>query len=214
MTTDLEQKNVDLFEVGRDKPLAGEGEPLPTDTFVRWAIGPEPLYLNFSEPTILNLQNKEWKDDYVVIPKPATNGSWIYLLIIGNATGLPPNPNPRQFIAAAHPVSLIPINHPIHRSSDPKNNRISRSTFTATISRSSSNPLPLSTYPADHQTSNSTSTIPPVGTSSSSPAVASLSSLSKPIILALGSSIATSPGTPPRGSRCRYWSRRMNCGRS
>ena len=110
MTTDLTVPNVDQFAVGRDAPLPNEGEPLPNDTFLRWAIGPKNLYLNFSDPTILNLKNKQWDPDYVVIPKNFAEGSWIYLLIFGTALGLPPSQ--RQFIPAAHPVSPNPIINP------------------------------------------------------------------------------------------------------
>ena len=112
MTTDLTVPNVDRFDVGRDTPKPGEGEPLPNDLFVRWAIGPKFLYLNFSDPTVLNLKNKEWDPDYVVIPKNVSEGSWIYLLIFGNSTGLPPSE--RQAIPAAHPVSRNSTIHPLN----------------------------------------------------------------------------------------------------
>ena len=71
--------------------------------FVRWAIGPKALYLNFSDPTILNLENKEWDPDYVVIPKNIPEGEWIYMIIFGNTTSIPSNA--RATIPAAHPVS-------------------------------------------------------------------------------------------------------------
>lgn len=104
--TDLTVPNEERFAVGTDTPGKGEGKPLPSDPFVRWAIGPKNLYLNFSDPTILNLDNKQWNPDYVVIPKPFPEDSWIYLLIWGAAAGVPPSA--RRTIPAAHPVSLLP----------------------------------------------------------------------------------------------------------
>ncbi|KAL8704103.1 MAG: hypothetical protein Q9201_002737 [Fulgogasparrea decipioides] len=92
----------DLFDVGIDKPVPGH--PLPNDSFFRWAIGPRNLYVNFSEPTVLNLHNEQWNPNYVVIPKDYPEGGWVYLIIYGNATGVPPRA--RRFRPAAHPVSL------------------------------------------------------------------------------------------------------------
>ena len=98
-------RDQDIFGVGVDRPGPGEGQPLPNDSFFRWAIGPRPLYLNLSEPTILNLENQQWNPDYVVIPKDFPEDSWVYLIIYGNATGVPSGA--RLTIPAAHPVSLI-----------------------------------------------------------------------------------------------------------
>ena len=103
---DLTVPNEERFAVGTDTPAPGQGKPLPNDPFVRWAIGPKNLYLNFSDPTILNLDKKQWNPDYVVIPKPFPEDSWIYLLIWGAAAGVPPSQ--RRTIPAAHPVSLLP----------------------------------------------------------------------------------------------------------
>ncbi|KAL8731715.1 MAG: hypothetical protein Q9181_004204 [Wetmoreana brouardii] len=96
--------NQDLFDVGIDGPTAGQGHPLPNDSFVRWAIGPRNLYVNFSEPTVLNLHKKQWNPDYVVIPKDYPDGGWVYLIIYGNVTGVPSRA--RRTIPAAHPLHL------------------------------------------------------------------------------------------------------------
>lgn len=104
--TDLD-RNQDLFEVGLDAPGPGQGHPLPNDQFRRWAIGPRPLYLNFSDPTILNLQNTNYKADYVVIPQDVPEGGWIYMIIYGNATGTGAPVGSRLLASVAHPVSLI-----------------------------------------------------------------------------------------------------------
>ncbi|KAL8929073.1 MAG: hypothetical protein Q9172_000616 [Xanthocarpia lactea] len=100
----LDQPNDDLFHTGVDPPVPGQGRPLPSDMFVRWAIGPKALFVNFSDPTILNLENKEWDPDYVVIPKNIPEGNWIYMIIFGNTTSIPSMA--RRTIPAAHPIHL------------------------------------------------------------------------------------------------------------
>ncbi|KAI4200170.1 MAG: hypothetical protein LQ350_004131 [Teloschistes chrysophthalmus] len=104
-TLDLD-RNQDLFEVGLDAPGPGQGHPLPNDQFRRWAIGPRPLYLNFSDPTILNLQNTNYKADYVVIPQDVPEGGWIYMIIYGNATGTGAPVGSRLLASVAHPLHL------------------------------------------------------------------------------------------------------------
>ncbi|KAL8952388.1 MAG: hypothetical protein Q9222_001697 [Ikaeria aurantiellina] len=96
--------NDELFGVGGVNPVPGQGHPLPSDLFFRWAIGPRNLYLNYSEPTIMNLDKKQWNPDYVVIPKDYPEGSWVYMVIYGNTTDV--QPMGRQLIPAAHPIHL------------------------------------------------------------------------------------------------------------
>ncbi|KAL9582234.1 MAG: hypothetical protein Q9212_003409 [Teloschistes hypoglaucus] len=105
-TTDLD-RNQDLFEVGLDASAPGQGHPLPNDEFRRWAIGPRPLYLNLSDPTILDLQDTNYKADYVVIPQDVPEGGWIYMIIYGNATGTGAPVGNRLLASVAHPVSLV-----------------------------------------------------------------------------------------------------------
>lgn len=93
------------FEVGLEFPQPPNGRPKPNDIFVRWAIGAEPMFLNFSDPTILNLKNKVWAPEKVVIPKNYPVGSWVYLIITGAKPPVPGDPN-RQFARAAHPIHL------------------------------------------------------------------------------------------------------------
>lgn len=91
----------DTFDVGVMGPT---GQPPPLyGMFRRWAIGGEPLWLNFSEPTILNLHTKHWADNLVVVPEDFDENSWVYLLIIGKETSK--KDSARQFLSAAHPVS-------------------------------------------------------------------------------------------------------------
>jgi Multicopper oxidase len=101
--TNFLQEIKDIFEVGLQMPPPNGGRPLPTDQFSRWAIGRVPLWLNFSDPTIQNLDNTTFNSDYVVIPQNAPKDAWIYLIILSNDTDIP-DPT-RRFVPAAHPVS-------------------------------------------------------------------------------------------------------------
>ena len=96
------------FEVGLGKLLPPNGHPKPNDIFARWAIGAEPMFLNFSDPTIVNLKNKVWAPEKVVIPKNYPVGSWVYLIITvpPPSTGPPPNFPNRSFVPVAHPIHL------------------------------------------------------------------------------------------------------------
>ncbi|KAJ3524320.1 hypothetical protein NM208_g12103 [Fusarium decemcellulare] len=80
-----------------DRPALG-------DNFTWWSFGDDPLWLNFSDPTILNLDNKTWSKDYVVIHDNNKDG-WVYLVITAPASpqvGLPG----RSFFPVAHPLHL------------------------------------------------------------------------------------------------------------
>lgn len=94
--------NDTLFEVGLDPYVEGQGHPLPNDAFVRWAMAPKAMYLNFSDPTVLNLRNTKWNPDYAVIPKDYPEDSWIYMVIYTNRTSIPSSG--RRTVPAAHPV--------------------------------------------------------------------------------------------------------------
>lgn len=97
------------FEVGfspyTDRP--------PWGNISRWQMGQHPLWLNFSDPTILNLHKKasesNWpsKPDLAVVTESNANTpeSWIYLMI--TATKFPFSGERRinRFVPAAHPVS-------------------------------------------------------------------------------------------------------------
>lgn len=77
-------------------------------------MGKHPLWLNFSDPTILNLHTKsdeaywESKPDLAVVSESNANTaeSWIYLMI--TATKFPFSGEKRinRFVPAAHPVSI------------------------------------------------------------------------------------------------------------
>ena len=123
------------FEIGLEVPEFPNGRPKPSDLFYRWSMGREPMWLNFSDPTVLNLNNHDWPAQKVVIPKDYPEGSWVYLII----TSAPPavlEDKDRVFVAAAHPVSFHEMIARIRLTQPPI-----RCIFTATISLFYSNPL-------------------------------------------------------------------------
>ncbi|TAQ86576.1 hypothetical protein B7494_g5097 [Chlorociboria aeruginascens] len=89
------------FDVGLQ---AAPHKPQLSDNFTRWTMGDVPLWLNFSDPTILNLNNKTWNPDYVVIPEDMPENAWIYLLI--TADDMDNKWLNRTFVAVAHPLHL------------------------------------------------------------------------------------------------------------
>ena len=58
--------------------------------------------LNFSDPTILNLDNTTFNPEYAVIPENYTAG-YVFLVITSQNLTNPPNKNP---VKAAHPIHL------------------------------------------------------------------------------------------------------------
>jgi hypothetical protein len=72
-------------------------------------MGSMPMYLNFSDPTILNFhqKNKVWPPQFGVVGQSGSaikEDSWIYLII--TATGFPFGTPGKNFVPAAHPVSF------------------------------------------------------------------------------------------------------------
>jgi hypothetical protein len=103
LTGDIEQ-NIDLFKLGKDNR---PGRPAATDNFSWWSFGDVPLWLDFSNPTIINLHNTTWNPDYVVIPENLNENSWVYLVITApSANDIGKNAK-RSFFPVAHPVCLI-----------------------------------------------------------------------------------------------------------
>ena len=72
-----------VFDVGLTN-ASGEAPPL-YGQFRRWTLGPQPMWLNFSDPTVLNLDRRpeDFDPRYVVIPEDYPADSWVYLLIVG-----------------------------------------------------------------------------------------------------------------------------------
>lgn len=70
-----------------------------------WSFGEKPLWLDFGNPTIMNLGNKTWDPDYVVIEEDHKD-DWVYLVITAPTTNQTQYAQ-RSFVSVAHPVSLV-----------------------------------------------------------------------------------------------------------
>ena len=107
------------FDVGIQDALKQEDRekfPHLYGMFGRWAIGDRPLWLNFSNPSIKQLDKDvdKWNETAVVIPEGCSEDSWIYLLITGNTTqnqAEEGSKKARRLIPAAHSVSLNITQH-------------------------------------------------------------------------------------------------------
>jgi len=93
------------FDLGKD---GLQGRPTPSDNFSWWSFGENPLWLNFSNPTIINLHNETWDQDYVVIPEEYPENSWVYLVITAPSSAQVGR-DKRSFFPVAHPVGLTRI---------------------------------------------------------------------------------------------------------
>lgn len=106
--------NIDLdtksqFDIGLSK-FAHRPELM--DNFTWWAFGENPLWLNFSNPTILNLKNTTWNPDYAVdlVVPDEKKDKWVYIAITAPPAPMKTKPN-RAFAPVAHPVSHNPTLH-------------------------------------------------------------------------------------------------------
>jgi len=70
--------------------------------FRRWDLTDYPLWLNFSNPTILNLKNTTWNNEYCIVDYNYDD-QWVYLVVTGNSTH---NSLNKTQIPAAHPIHL------------------------------------------------------------------------------------------------------------
>ncbi|KAL1636233.1 hypothetical protein SLS56_001212 [Neofusicoccum ribis] len=68
----------------------------------RWDLTDTPLWLDFSNPTILNLENTTWNPEYAVIDYNYDRG-YVYLVITANLERLGEN---KTEIPAGHPIHL------------------------------------------------------------------------------------------------------------
>uniref|UniRef100_A0A0C4DHY1 Lcc2 n=1 Tax=Fusarium oxysporum (strain Fo5176) TaxID=660025 RepID=A0A0C4DHY1_FUSOF len=75
------------------------------DNFTWWAFGENPLWLNFSNPTILNLKNTTWNPDYAVdlVVPDSKKDKWVYIAITAPPAPIQTKPN-RAFAPVAHPI--------------------------------------------------------------------------------------------------------------
>ncbi|KAL8791999.1 MAG: hypothetical protein Q9195_005417 [Heterodermia aff. obscurata] len=105
------EQGYNTFQVG----LSDKGPRAPWGNISRWQMGDHPLWLNFSNPTILNIPwdrkgpKKDWRNDPTLSDLAVvdelnanTKDSWIYLLI--TATKFPfGNFKTGSFVPASHP---------------------------------------------------------------------------------------------------------------
>ncbi|KAL2055956.1 hypothetical protein ABVK25_003598 [Lepraria finkii] len=68
----------------------------------RWDLTDTPLWLNFSNPTILNLGNTTWNPEYAIIGENYDRG-YVYLVITSELIRKDPT---KGFTPAAHPIHL------------------------------------------------------------------------------------------------------------
>lgn len=85
--------------------VAHKNRPEENNNFFWWALGDHPLWLNFSDPTLLNLDTNTWPNDYVVLSKNGTAETWVYLVVTGPPKDQPGKPD-RSFFPVAHPMHL------------------------------------------------------------------------------------------------------------
>ncbi|KAI1206116.1 multicopper oxidase-domain-containing protein [Annulohypoxylon truncatum] len=84
--------------------------PAPADNFLFWSFGKNPLWLNFSNPTILNLNNASFDPDYVIVYDNTTENDpnnpsrWVYMVITAPDTSQVDSK--KTFVPAAHPLHL------------------------------------------------------------------------------------------------------------
>jgi hypothetical protein len=69
----------------QDLTVATDGGPVEQQHgFHRWEIGPEPMWLDWADPTIENLDNTTWNPEYdVILEHSAGTGQWgwVYFII-------------------------------------------------------------------------------------------------------------------------------------
>ncbi|KAI9758556.1 MAG: hypothetical protein M4579_003048 [Chaenotheca gracillima] len=93
-----------IFQAGLTTATKENNWTLPHGNFSRWDLGSSPLWLNFTDPTVLHTKQTIWKDDLVVVPQNYAADSWVYLIV--TATGFPFGAPERRFVTAAHPIHL------------------------------------------------------------------------------------------------------------
>ncbi|KAJ4329018.1 hypothetical protein N0V84_000590 [Fusarium piperis] len=96
---DLNNRSKD-FDIGLDTV---DDRPITGNNFSWWSFGENPLWLDFSKPTITGLhRTNPWPKDYVVVPAENRDG-WVYLVITA----------PKASVAGKKRV-FAPVAHPLH----------------------------------------------------------------------------------------------------
>ena len=96
----------DNFEIGVEWP--DENYTVPHGNFSRWDLLPTPMWLNFSDPAIDHLGDKNWNpDEYCLVTEDYDKESWVYIIMtaqdVGGKTG---DTGKRYFVPVAHPMHL------------------------------------------------------------------------------------------------------------
>ncbi|EEU37368.1 uncharacterized protein NECHADRAFT_86298 [Fusarium vanettenii 77-13-4] len=88
------------FDIGLEKV---ENRPALGNNFSWWSFGDNPLWVDFSKPTITGLNRTDpWPKDYVVVPAENKDG-WVYLVITA----------PNTTVAGKKKI-FAPVAHPLH----------------------------------------------------------------------------------------------------
>ncbi|RSL57610.1 hypothetical protein CEP54_008216 [Fusarium duplospermum] len=88
------------FDIGLDTV---DDRPVGGNNFSWWSFGENPLWVDFSNPTITGLNRTDpWPKDYVVVPAE-NQGGWVYLVITA----------PKASVAGKKRV-FAPVAHPLH----------------------------------------------------------------------------------------------------
>ncbi|KAF8542012.1 multicopper oxidase-domain-containing protein [Trichophaea hybrida] len=70
--------------------------------FNRWEVGGAPMWLDWANPAIVNLDNTTWNDEYDVTVENGGSGGWVYFIIQGIFKTHPG----RRGVRVAHPIHL------------------------------------------------------------------------------------------------------------
>ncbi|KAI8653708.1 Laccase 2 [Fusarium sp. Ph1] len=88
------------FDIGLENV---ENRPVAGNNFSWWSFGENPLWVDFSKPTITGLDRTDpWPKDYVVVPAENKDG-WVYLVITA----------PDAAVAGKKKI-FAPVAHPLH----------------------------------------------------------------------------------------------------
>ncbi|RSL78709.1 hypothetical protein CEP51_007958 [Fusarium floridanum] len=89
------------FDIGLDTV---DDRPVGGNNFSWWSFGENPLWVDFSNPTITELnRTTPWPKDYVVVPAENRDG-WVYLVITAPKASVAGKK--RNFAPVAHPLHL------------------------------------------------------------------------------------------------------------
>ncbi|KAG8531800.1 uncharacterized protein KY384_003436 [Bacidia gigantensis] len=95
----------DNFEVGVE--VGNANYTVPHGNFSRWDILDTPMWLNFSDPTIDHIGDKNWNPaEYALITEDYERDSWVYIVMTVAGTDAQKKAGKRVFVPVAHPMHL------------------------------------------------------------------------------------------------------------